>query len=610
MSLLRIRYMRLSILQFLIIAFAFIAPAQAAEPFGLAMTGTPKYNASSSYLGYVNPAAPKGGTLKLALIGTFDTLNPFSIKGLAPREGLGLVYDRLMQRVWDEPFTMYPLIADRVEVTADRSAVTFHINPKARFQDGSPVTADDVLFSWQALRDSGSPNMRSVYKLTVKAEKKDTLTVHFAFGRGYNRETVMIFAMMPVFARKWWEGRRFDATVTEKPLLNGPYKIAEVDPGHRIVYERDPDYWAKDLFVNRGRNNFDRIIYDFYRDDTVAFEAFKAGDIDLRREYNAGRWTTAYDFPAAQKGNVVMEELPHERPEPANALIFNTRRPPFDDRRVREALQYAIDADWINKTLFHGQYERITSFFPNSYLAPSGSPDTAELAVLEPHRKSLPAEVFGPAWQPPPTGSADQMRLNLKKADELLRTAGWVVKNRKRVRANNPAQSFHFEITISAPEDEKIALAFTGGLKRLGIDATIRRLDSTAFQEREMRYDYDMILDYWRNSLSPGTEQMRFWSCEAAEQPMNFNYAGVCDPAVDAIAASIADAATPAEMTARVHALDRILTWGYYVIPLYYSGKDFVAHRASLSHPKVTPLYGMGFGPVLETWWAQTTGNK
>jgi microcin C transport system substrate-binding protein len=586
--------------------FAFAGPANAAESFGLAMHGDPKYSAASPNLDYVNPDAPKGGTLKLALIGTFDTLNPFSIKGLAPREGMHLVYDRLMQRVWDEPFTLYPLIAEHVDVPADRSSITFHLNPKARFQDGGSITADDVLFSWQALKENGAPNMRSVYKLAAKAEKIDSLTVRFSFGPGYNRETVMIFGFMPVFCKKWWEGRPFNATVTDKPVLAGPYNLAEVDPGHRIVYERDPDYWAKDLFVNRGQNNFGRIVYDFYRDNTVAFEALKAGAVDLRREFNAGKWASAYDFPAVKSGEVIAESLPHQRPEPVSALVYNTRRAPFDDRRVREALEYALDAGWINKNLFHGEYRRIASFFPNSYLAADGLPGEAERALLEPFRTSLPPEVFGPAWQPPVADDSGQLRGNLKKADELLRAAGWVVENGIRVRADDPSHTFHFEIMISAPEDEKIALAFLGGLKRLGIDAAIRRLDPTAFAEREQNYDYDMILDYWKNSLSPGTEQMRFWSCEAAGHPLNFNYAGVCDPAVDTIAGSIANATTRDELVARARALDRILTWGYYVIPLYYSGRDNVAHRSFIHHPENMPLYGM----VLETWWAQSTGNK
>jgi microcin C transport system substrate-binding protein len=595
---------------FLLLAPAFVSPASAAESFGLAMHGAPKYDASARNLDYVNPDAPKGGTLKQAALGTFDTLNPFSIKGIAPREGMHLAYDRLMQRVWDEPFTLYPLIAERADVPPDRSSVTFHINPKARFQDGSAITADDVIFSWQALRDNGSPNMRSVYKLAAKAEKTGDLTVRFAFGPGYNRETVMIFAMMPVFSKKWWQGRRFDATVLETPVLTGPYKVAEIDAGHRIVFRRDPDYWAKDLFVNRGQYNFDRIIYDFYRDDTVAFEAFKAGAVDLRREYNAGKWAAAYDFPAVKNGGIIAQALPHRRPEPVNALIFNTRRAPFDDRRVREALEYAIDADWINRNLFHGEYRRIASFFPNSPLAASGLPDKDELAILEPFRKELPPEVFGPAWQPPATGTSGQMRANLKKADELLKAAGWIVKNGVRVRADNPSRAFRFEIIISAPEDEKIALAFVGGLRRLGIEAAIRRLDSAAFQEREANYDYDMILDFWRNSLSPGTEQTRFWSCEAANHPLNFNYAGACDPAIDSVARSIADADTAEEMTAQAHALDRILTREYYAIPLFYNGRDFVAYRSFIHHPAATPLYGMGYGMVLETWWAQTTGNK
>lgn len=560
------------------------------------MHGAPKYAPGFAHLDYVNPDAPKGGTLRQAATGTFDTLNPYSIKGNAA-QGLNLVYDRLMARVWDEPFTMYPLIADRVEVPEDRSSLTVHVNPQARFSDGSPITADDVIFSFETLRDSGRPNMRQIYKLCEKAEKIDDMTVKFPFGPGYNRETAMIFAMMPVLSKKWWSGRTFDSAVLETPVTNGPYKIAAVEPGRRIVYQRDPGYWAKDLPVNVGQYNFDRISWDYYRDDTVSLEAFKSGAYDLRREFDAGKWAANYDFPAAKDGRVTLEALPHGRPERVRAFIFNARRAPFDDIRVRKALDLLVDFDWMNANLFHGLYRRIASYYPNAELAATGTPSPAELAVLEPFRDSLDPAVFGPAWTPPSTKDAAAIRANMREADALLKEAGWAVRNGMRMKGGKPLS---FEILLGAPEDEKVALAFLRPLERMGIRANVRVLDSAAYTARMNEYDFDMTLYYWLSTLSPGTEQYLYWSCEAAKQPSRWNYAGVCDPAVDAISKSIADAKDRADLVVRVHTLDRILMAGAYMIPLNYAGKDYVAYWQPLRRPETTPLYGM----VTETWWA------
>lgn len=580
---------------FIVITFS---SAHAETLTGLAMHGQPKYGADFTHLDYVNPDAPKGGAYKEAAIGTFDNLNPYAIKGKAA-SGLNLVYDRLMQRVWDEPFTMYPLIAERIEVPENRSWMMVHINPAARFHDNSPITAEDVLFSFETLRDHGRPNMRRIYRLVDKATIIDERTVYFQFGEGYDRETVMILAMMPVLSKAWWNGREFDSTLLEPPLSNGPYRIASVDPGRRIVYERVEDYWAKDLPVNKGHFNFDRITYEYYRDDTVAFEAFKAGDLDFRREWDAGKWATSYNFPAVKSGAVKAEALPHGRPERVRSLIFNTRRPPFDDIRVREALNYVLDFHWINKNLYHGQYQRISSYFPNATLAAQGEPDAAELALLEPYRETLPAGVFGPAWRPPEAIDQRELREHLRKADEILFNAGYVIRNGKRVNAESGAP-FTFDILLDSPEDEKLALSFVNSLKRLGITANVRSLDTAAFRGRLNDYDFDMVLYHWVNSLSPGTEQMLYWSCEAAKQPARWNYPGICDPAVDALAAGIANAKDRDDLVAHARALDRVLTWNYYTIPLYYAGKDFAAYRSFMRRPDETPLYGT----VMESWWA------
>ncbi len=539
---------------------------------GLAMHGKPKYGPSAKTLDYVNPDAPKGGTLKMAGIGTFDTVNPFSIKGKAA-EGLALVYDRLMTRVWDEPFTMYPLIAESVDVPDNRSSITFHLNPKAKFHDGSPITADDVVFSFETLKTEGRPNMRRVYQLVKTVEKPDASSVKFSLGEGYDRETVMILAMMPVLSKKWWEGKTFDEAVLTPPLGNGPYKIAAIDPGRSITYERVADYWAKDMFPNVGQFNADKIVYDYYRDDTVAFEAFKSGNLDLRREYDAGKWASAYDFPAAKDGRVKLEALPHGRPEKTKGFIFNTRRAPFDDIRVRKALNLLFDFEWANTNLFHGQYKRITSYYPN-------------------------AELSANAWTPPVNATPAERRANMVEADKLLKEAGWVVQNGQRMKDGKPLT---FEIILSAPEDEKIALNFKTALMKMGITPTIRVLDAANYIGRMNDYDFDMTLYYWLSTLSPGTEQTLYWGCQAAKEPSRWNYAGICDPEIDKLSKQIADAKDRETLVSTAQALDRKLMDGVYMIPLYYSGNDFIAHKAIIEHPEKTPLYGA----VLETWWIQ-----
>ncbi|MCI5060593.1 MAG: extracellular solute-binding protein [Alphaproteobacteria bacterium] len=561
-------------MRFLLIAFYLLiwstTTAKASEDYGLAMVGTPKYSAQDSHLSYANPDAPKGGTLKQSATGSFDTLNPYTIKGRAAA-GLNLVTDRLMARVWDEPFTMYPLIAEKVDVPEDRSAITFTLNPKARFHDGSPITTDDVLFSFDTLREYGRPNMRRIYKLAT-ANKIDKHKIEFKLSGDYDRETVMILAMMPVLSKAYWEEREFDTTTLEPPLGSGPYKIKSLEAGKHIVFERVKDYWAADLLTNKGHHNFDEIIYEYYRDDTVAFESFKAGDLNLRREWDAGDWNSAYDFPALEKGDVIKEELKHGRPDKVRGFIFNTRRAPFDDIRVREALGLLFDFDWVNKNLFHGQYKRINSFYPNTDLAREVKEDT----------------------------KPQNPRANMRRANELLEEAGWSVKDGKRVHTQS-AEPMSFDILTDDPGQEKIALALVRPLKKMGIEARVRVLDSAAYRGHLNDYDFDMILHYWHSTLSPGTEQYLYWSCEAASQPSRWNYAGICDPEIDELAKSIPEAKTRAELAQKTQSLDSKLWEARLFIPLYYNPLDFVSYWKPLKRPETTPLYGM----VVETWWIE-----
>lgn len=540
------------------------------------MHGAPKYTSQDTNLSYANPDAPKGGAIKHAAIGTFDTLNPFSIKGKAA-QGLNLVYDRLMGRVWDEPFSMYPLIATRYETNAERSFITFHIDKRARFHDGTPITSEDVLFSFETLKESGRPNMRRVYRLVKEAKVLCPETVFFEFGEGYDRETAMILAMMPVLSKAYWEGREFDSTTLDIPVSSGPYRIKDVDVGRSITYERDPDYWAKDLLVNKGLHNFDTITYEYYRDDTVAFESFKSGGVDLRREYDAGKWESAYDFPALTSGEIIKSEIVHSRPERAHGFIFNTRRAPFDDIRVRKALNMLMDHNWINQNIYRGQYRKITSYFPNSEF------EAAAEATNQ-------AEPFN-------------LRRNMRAASTLLEESGWEIQDGALQKDGQP---FTFEILLNAPEEEKIALHYRKNLERLGIDMRIRVMDSAAFRGRLNDYDFDMVSYFWQSSLSPGTEQVLYWGCEAANQPARWNFPGICTEEIETLSKAVANTKDRDALVETMRKLDAALMAGHYMIPLFYRGSDYIAHQADIQRPAETPIYGA----VLETWWSHEPASQ
>lgn len=537
------------------------------------MHGSRYEDGTVKQLSYVNPDAPKGGTLSEGVIGSFDTLNPHNIKG-RPAQELGLVTDRLMARVWDEPFSLVPQIAASADLPEDRSWVIFNLDPRAQFHDGSPITSADVLFSYDTLKQYGRPNMRRIYQLATPAILDDR-RIKFTFGEGYDRETVMIFAMMPVLSKAYWQDRNFDTTTLDAPLGSGPYKISRVDPGRQIVYERVADYWGKDLLIARGQYNFDRIVYDYYRDDSVAFEAFKAGAFLLRREWNAGLWHSGYDFPALNAGRIKKEALEHGRPDRVRGFIMNTRRAPFDDIRVREAMSYLFDFEWANRNLYHNQYKRIDSFYPNTDLA---APD---------------------AFVPPVNETREQKRANMIKADNLLKEAGWIIKDGKRVNAET-GSPMRFEILADDPSQEKLALSFVNVLRKMGLDVRVRVADTANFRGRLNDYDFDMVVYFWLSTLSPGTEQYLYWSCESKDVKGRWNYAGICDPEVDRLSRSIADVHTREDLKAHTHALDRLLMNGHYSVPLYYSDQDFVAYDSRLKRPETVPMYGM----VIESWWS------
>ncbi len=552
-----------------------VSTAHAEENFGLSMHGKPKYTAASKNLDYANPEAPKGGSVTQSAIGTFDTLNPFSIKGKAA-QGLNMYYDRLMARVWDEPFTMYPLIAEKVVVADNRSAITFYLNPKAQFNDRTKITAEDVIFSFNTLKEHGRPNMRNVYKLVSAVGETNDGGIAFTFGPGYDRETAMIIAMMPVLSKKWWKDRDFEAGVLEIPLSSGPYLIKSVEAGRSITYERNKNYWAKDLLTNVGHYNFDTIKYDYFRDDGVAFESFKTGDISLRLETDSGRWRRGYTIAPTKKDELMKEEIAHQRPERTLGMIFNTRREPFNDILVRRALEMVLDFNNINKILFNKDYKQIESYYPNSELA-------------WPHDE-----------EEEDANTDTSLRNKIKAAGELLTEAGWEISKGIRVKEGKP---FEFEILLSAPEDEKIALHYQKTLNRLGITMKIRTMDSAAFIDRLQNYDYDMVMYYWQFSLSPGSEQILYWGCNAAKEPGRFNYAGICDTEVERLTKRIAETTSREDLVGTVQKLDRLLMAGHYMIPLYYAGYDRYAYWKPLARPEKAPIYGT----VQETWWMEPT---
>ncbi|MBR7158439.1 MAG: ABC transporter substrate-binding protein [Alphaproteobacteria bacterium] len=569
----------------------------------IAMHGSPKYAKDFKHFSYVNPSAPKGGTLNLYSFGNFDSLNPYILKGIPP-SGIELTFDTLMTSAKDEPFTEYGLLAESVEVPADRSYIAFNLRKEARFHDHSPVTADDVVFSFKVLKEKGNPLYRYYYANVAKVETTSPHRVLFTFDKkADNRELPLILGQLPVFSAKSWEGKDFAATTLTPIIGSGPYKISAFEPGRYIVYERNPDYWGKDLPVNVGNYNFSKVKYDFYRDSTVALEAFKSGAFDLRIENEAKKWGTGYNFPAYEKGLVKKAEFRHHLPSGMQGFVFNTRKDIFKDRKVREALSYAFDFEWSNKHLFYDLYSRTKSFFDNSAMAATGLPSAKELKLLKPWEQQLPPEVFTSVYNPPETDGKGNVRPNLLKAFALLKEAGWEYKNGRLENAEG--KPFAFEImldTASAGAWERITLPFVRNLKRLGIDARIRVVDVTQNQNRINSFDFDMITAVWGQSLSPGNEQRSYWGSAAADQAGSRNYSGIKNPAVDAIIEEIISAKDDKALNTAVKALDRVLLWGYYVIPQWHTKVTRIAFWDKFGMPETIPMQGVD----IMNWWYDT----
>jgi peptide/nickel transport system substrate-binding protein len=579
----------------------FAAPAEAEAVHAIAMHGAPALADGFASLPYVDPGAPKGGRLTEGVLGTFDSLNPLIVQGVPLQPIRGYVVESLLARDYDEPFTLYGLLARTVETDDARTFVTFTLDPAAHFSDGTPVTADDVMFSWALLRDHGRPNHRTYYSKVAKAAILDPRTVRFDFADGSDRELPLILGLMPVLPKHAVDTATFENSTLAKPVGSGPYVVADVDPGKSVTFKRDPNYWGRDLPINRGLWNFNELRFDFYRDGNSYFEAFKAGLYDVRSETDPGRWQTGYDFPAARDGRVVKEAFPTGLPKFASDFVFNTRRPIFADIRVRQAITLLFDFEWINRSFFYNLYRRSASFFDDSELSAYHRPaDQKELALLAPFSDAVRADVLDGTWSVPVNDGTNRDRATLRQALTLLKAAGYEI-NGTTLRDRVSGRPFAFEIMVTNRDDERLALAFSNSLARAGIVVQVRLVDDVQYQARLASFDFDMIDYRWEQSLSPGNEQSIYWGSAAADQQGTRNYMGVKSAAVDAMIAALLRARERPDFVAAVRALDRVLISGSYVVPLFYLPDQWVARWTGVAHPARTALSGY----LPETWWRQ-----
>ena len=569
---------------------------------GIAMHGAVKYPADFEHLDFVNPDAPKGGTLEQHVVGSFDSLNPFIVKG-SPAAGMsfmrsGLVYESLMQNAWDEPFSLYGIIAESIELPEDRSWVAFNLRPEAKWHDGKPITAEDVKWTFDTLLEHGTPFFKAywgdVKEVTVESERR----VKFDFSVAGNAELPLIIAEMSVLPKHFWEGKDFSQSSLEKPLGSGPYKVGKVDTGRSIEYVRAENWWGKDLPFWKGQYNFDRLVYDYYRDPNIALEAFFAGEYDVREENTAKLWDSAYNAPPVLDGRIIKEEIENGRPAGMQAFIMNIRRPVFSDIEVRKALAYAFDFEWSNKQFASGSYTRTDSYFENSDLASGGLPEGQELEILEKYRGQIPDEVFTETYLPPKTDGSGNPRANLRKAAQMLDAAGWTL-GEDGIRSKD-GQRLSFEIIDTNPVFERWVLPFTQNLKRLGVEANFRIVDPAQYQNRIVEYDFDMTVGSFGQSSSPGNEQRDFWGSEKADIPGTRNYIGIKDTVVDEMIEGIIQAESRENLVAKTRAMDRVLLAGHYVIPMWHYPKWRIAYWNKLERPEnLSPISPL----IANTWW-------
>jgi len=567
---------------------------------GLSAFGDLKYPADFPHFGWVNPEAPKGGriaTIGTAALTTFDSFNNFILKG-DPAQGLDLVYDSLMTRATDEPDAVYALVANSAELAADGKSVTFRLRGEAKFADGSPLTAEDVVFSFVTLKEKGHPSYRLLLRDVAEAQAIDAGSVRYTFTGTQIRDLPLTVAALPILSKAYYTSHDFEQTTLDPPLGSGPYKLGDFKQGSFVSYRRRADYWAKDLPVNRGRFNFEEIRYEYYRDRTAALESFKAGAYDLREEFTSRDWATGYDVPAVRQGRIVMLTLPDENPSGAQGFFLNTRRPKFADVRLRKALDYAFDFEWTNKNIFYGLYKRTESFFENSDMKAVGKPSAAELALLEPFRAQLPAEVFETPYSAPTSDGSGQDRKLLREAARLLSEAGYEVKGGKRVDASG--EVLNLEFLITDPVSERILLPYAKNLEALGITASVRRIDPAQYERRVKSFDFDVVTTRYVLRLTPGAEMRNFWGSEAAKTEGSFNLAGISQPAIDALIVKAVEAKSREELVTATRALDRVLRAGHYWVPQWYKAVHNVAYWDKFGRPQLKPRYDRG---IIDSWW-------
>jgi peptide/nickel transport system substrate-binding protein len=578
-----------------------LGAASAAPEYAIAAHGEPTLGADFANLPYANADAPKGGRLRLAFIGTFDSLNPYNVKALSTAQGLvGNVYQSLMFRSADEPFSLYGLIARSVETDAARDWVVFHLDPRARFSDGLPVTAADVAFTFALLKEKGRPQQRAAYSLVKAIETPDDMTVRYDLSGADDRELPLTLAMMPVLSKAHVDAAHFEDQTLQIPVASGPYVVSQVRPGQSLVLKRNPEYWGRDLPVMRGLYNFDEIQIEYYRDAATMFEAFKAGLYDFRVETDPTQWLKTYDFPALEAGRVVKQSLPIGVPKGIEGFAFNTRRPIFADVRVREALGMMFDFEWINAVFFSGVYRRSKSFFDDSELSSAGRPASdRERALLAPFPGAVRPDVMEGAWSPPVSNGSGRDRDIARKALEELAAAGYAIKGDALLDANG--KRLAFEILVKNREEERLALTYSQSLARIGISADVRLVDEVQFQRRRTTFDFDMMVAGWLASPSPGAEQRGRWGSVSADMQGAYNVCGVASPAIDAMIAAMLGAQNHDDFVAAVRALDRLLISGFYIVPLFYSPDQWIAYSAELGRPEKTPLFGV----TLDSWWSK-----
>ncbi|HVK54764.1 MAG TPA: extracellular solute-binding protein [Burkholderiales bacterium] len=563
----------------------------------------PKYPPGFKHFDYVNPNAPKGGTAVLGWPGSFDSFNPFLLKGVRPIAITSLMFETLTTESWDEPFSGYGLLAEDVTLAPDRLSVTFRLNPLARFSDGSPVTADDVKYSFDMLTSKvAHPQFQSYWGDVKQAVVVDARTVRFEFAR-QNSELHLIVGQLPVFSRKWGGGKSFDKIVIDQPIASGPYLIESYDFGKGITYKRNPNYWGKDLPVRRGMFNFDRIRFNYYQDDTVRLEAFKAGEFDFNYESSAKRWAKDYIGDKVTRGQIKKAQFKHGNAQGMQGFAFNERHSQFQDKRVRQAITLAFDFEWANQNLFYGQYIRSASYYNNSELAAADVPQGDELALLEPFRDKLPPALFTQPWRPPSTDAPQSLRENLRRAKRLLEEAGWRVKD--GVLMSDKGERFEFEMLLYDRTFERICAPFARNLEKLGIKMDYRVVDRALYQRRLDRFEFDMAIQSYGVSQSPGNELFTRFSSKAADAEGSDNAMGIKDPIVDALIQKVVVAPDRRALVAATRALDRVLLWGEHVVPNWYISYHRVAYYDKLQFPEKLPLYYDPMSWMLETWWVK-----